>query len=728
MRIAGHALLCLFLKSVSALAIEGQVVDRDGNPIADASVSILGLSGSVRTDMQGRFTWSPDPDPPFEILVVLSDGSYMAPSFIEEIPADAPLIITVEPVYSESLTVATAVTPNIEAPPASGMTTLAERDLERRSPSRLSDALQNIPGVSTLSEYHAAVPSIRGLARGRTLILIDGGRVTTERRAGPSASYIDPFFLEGVEVSRGPGSVAYGSDAFGGIIHARTRRPTLGEPFRFRFQGTLGAGLPEQSARLEMSSAVAGGAVLAQGRFRDFGDYESARGEVDNSAASDRGFAFRWLSETGPGLFSIGWQSDFSRSVGRPSSRNPVLRVFYPEETSHRFSIGYDADPRWGFSRLKVEGFVGGYKLVTDRDSLPTAEDPRLIQQADVSAMDYSFRGVATRPVGPGRIEFGVDLNGRFGLEAFDRLFQFDADDRLVSTDESLAVEDSRRDDVGLYMSGESSLGRFLTAGGGVRYDRITTSNEGGSIGDFETSNDAFSGFASLTANLAPGLNLAGQVARGFRDPTLSDRYFQGISGRGFVTGNPFLQPEESFQIDVALRHTTSSYRWGVFFYDYRIDDLIERFEPEDDQFEFRNRGRARIRGLEVEFQSSIGSGFVLDIGAQVATGETDDDDSPLADIPARSLTLVLTRPVLERGYFQFRSAFFARDDDPGPTEIVVPGYATFDTGFGWKLGPSYELRFLVRNLFDKDYPVSPDRRAIAAPGRSGLVTLVVEM
>ena len=79
--------------------------------------------------------------------------------------------------------------------------------------------------MSQSSDAHTAVPSIRGLARGRTLILIDNARVTTERRAGPSATYLNPFFLEAVEISRGPGSVAYGSDAFGGIIHARTRRP-----------------------------------------------------------------------------------------------------------------------------------------------------------------------------------------------------------------------------------------------------------------------------------------------------------------------------------------------------------------------------------------------------------------------------------------------------------------------------------------------------------------------
>jgi len=48
------------------------------------------------------------------------------------------------------------------------------------------------------------VPALRGLARGRTLILVDGARVTAERRAGPSATFVDPASLASLEVLRGP--------------------------------------------------------------------------------------------------------------------------------------------------------------------------------------------------------------------------------------------------------------------------------------------------------------------------------------------------------------------------------------------------------------------------------------------------------------------------------------------------------------------------------------------
>src|SRR5688500_1409646 len=50
------------------------VHERTGAPIADASVSIVGLPGATRTDADGRFTWAPAPQPPFEVVVVLPGG------------------------------------------------------------------------------------------------------------------------------------------------------------------------------------------------------------------------------------------------------------------------------------------------------------------------------------------------------------------------------------------------------------------------------------------------------------------------------------------------------------------------------------------------------------------------------------------------------------------------------------------------------------------------------
>ena len=77
--------------------------------------------------------------------------------------------------------------PSVETAPASATTVLSSTQIAQRNPENLMQALETVPGINQVSEGHASVPAVRGMARGRTLFLIDGGRVTAERRVGPSA-------------------------------------------------------------------------------------------------------------------------------------------------------------------------------------------------------------------------------------------------------------------------------------------------------------------------------------------------------------------------------------------------------------------------------------------------------------------------------------------------------------------------------------------------------------
>jgi hemoglobin/transferrin/lactoferrin receptor protein len=717
----------IFALAPSAAALEVRVVHRDtGKPIADAEVSILGRPGSARTDGDGRFVWKPDPVPPFEVLVILPGGRYMKPVLVEKLPDDgAPLTLEVAPLLEESVTVAGSA-PRIDTAPASGTTLLAAREIEVRQPANLAQLLENVAGVSTVSEGHAAVPAIRGLARGRTLILIDGARVTSERRVGPSATFLDPFTLEGVEVARGPGSVAYGSDAFGGVIYARTRRVAPGAPLAFRFLGSLGAGVPEGRAGAEVSNGLAKGGVLFQAHYRSFGDFRSPSGDVFNSGSNDRGFLVRGEHALGSGMLSVGWQSDFGRDVERPRNNSNVVRFYYPIEDSHRFTASYELGQVAGFNRMVFNGFLGSSTLITDQDRFATSTTPRSIERGDVRAKDFQVRGAAERLAGPAKFELGVDVNGRFGLHALDYTIAYDLAGSLANTRTNVSVDSAQRTDVGAYaMAQVAPIARF-TAAAGVRGDRVTMTNRAGYFGDRSTANGAASAFLSLTGGSFGGFTLTGQIARGFRDPTLSDRFYRGPTGRGYVTGNPDLAPETSLQFDVALRYAAGRYRWAFYAYQYRITGLLERYETTRDFFYFRNRGRARIRGVELEGQAEPGGGVTIEVAAQLARGTAPDDKAAIDDIPSASVSLQVRKQIGARAFAQVRSAAYARDDRPGPTERAVPGYGIVDASGGFRVSDAVELRLVARNLFDKTYLLSPDTRTVLAPGASAAVTTVV--
>lgn len=717
-------LLVLLLASPVA-ALDGVVIDRtSGKPIANAEVSILGLPGVAYTDAEGRFTWKPDPQPPFEVLVILPGGRFMRPSLVQRLPAEGVVRIEVAPLAEEAITVVGSA-PSIESTPGAGTATLSRGQVLERQPANLTDAVETIAGVSVVSEGQASVPAIRGLARGRTLIMIDGARVSTERRVGPSATFLDPFSLDSVEVSRGPGSVAYGSDAFGGVIYARTRRVVPGAPLAFRVRGAVGAGVPEQQVGAEISKGFETGGVIAQATYRNAEDYRSPEGEVFNSGWSGSGLLLRGDRIVGTGLLTAGWQSDFGRDIERPRNNSTTTRFFYPTEDSHRFTTSYEINQAGPFDHVDVTAFLGTYSQITDQDRFATETRPRSVERADVSSKDYQVRARAESLAGPAKLTAGVDVNGRFGLHALDIIEAYDLSGALVTTTENVSVDSARRTDVGLFGQVEAPLGTSLAAAAGLRGDWVGTTNVGGYFGDHSTSNGAASGFLSLTAAVAPGLSVTGQVSRGFRDPTLSDRYYRGPTGRGFITGNPDLKSETSLQFDAGVRWTAARYRLAFYAFEYRISDLVERYQTEPDFYYFRNRGRARIRGMELEFQSDLPHDVSLELTGQIQRGLSLDDDQPLDDISTDTIAVQL-RKGIARGFVQGRVGVYATDDHPGPSEQVVGAHTLVDVMAGYPLTANLDLRVVARNLLDQAYLLSPDPRAVLASGASILASLTV--
>jgi hemoglobin/transferrin/lactoferrin receptor protein len=709
---------------VATQAAEMRLVDKTtGKPVAGAEVSIVGQSGFVRSDDQGRFTLSPTVKPPFVLLIVLPGGRVAKPVHIEKI--DGPMTVSVEAAVTEELTVS-GVAPSIEATPGAGLTMLASRDVQLRAPANLMQAIENVPGVSQVSEGQAAVPAVRGLARGRTLILIDGSRVNSERRVGPSATFMDPSIVEGIDVARGPGSVAYGSDALGGVISVRTRRPVY-TGVEASGAVTLGGGVPDRRAEGHFSKGFGTGGIVVAGHARDADDYDGPDGPVLNSGSGDAGFLVRGERRAGGGLFTASWQSDFGDDIERPRNNSNQVRFYYPYDDSHRFNISFERGGVIGLDQIQMSGFLGKQSQRTDQDRIPTETRPRDIVRADVDAKDFQARVSGDKLVDRVKLEFGADINGRFNLQARDEIVLYDLEGNIVAQEDTLSIESADRTDTGLFAQAESPIGWGMSAKGGVRVDFVNNENIGGYFGDRSIHNDAVSGFGALTAVPVSNLTLTVQLSRGFRDPTLSDRFFRGPTGRGFVTGNPDLLPETSVQVDAGARYATPRVRVAGYAYHYRIDNLIERYQTEPDFFFFRNRGRAQIRGVEFEAQAEAGRGIALEFAAQIARGRALDDDAPLDDISPDTVSVLVRKSFHARLMAFVRLAVYADDDRPGPSEIAAPGHTNLDLGATWTMSERFELRGSVRNTLNQEYYASPDPRFVLAPGINGFVTLAVK-
>ncbi|PDH48248.1 MAG: hypothetical protein CND37_04070, partial [Bacteroidetes bacterium MED-G20] len=80
------------------------------------------------------------------------------------------------------------------------------------------------------SSFGGGSPIIRGFEANRILLMVDGVRMNNAIYRGghlQNSITVDPFILESCDVIFGPSAVSYGSDAIGGVIHYKTKDPTL---------------------------------------------------------------------------------------------------------------------------------------------------------------------------------------------------------------------------------------------------------------------------------------------------------------------------------------------------------------------------------------------------------------------------------------------------------------------------------------------------------------------
>jgi len=659
--------------------------------VAGAQVSVVGSTASARTNAEGRFSIAPDPQLPAQLIVIDQRGEIYPPIQLTSFEQE----LRLEPAFRQTLSISVGAAPNIEETPASAQVVIGNEDLEERKPAHLAEAIAITPGVALRGEGPPAVPVVRGLAGGRTLLIVDDARIAAERRAGPSATFLDPSTLGSIEISRGPGAVAYGSDAFGGVVHMRPRDPIAGQPdYRYDAWATFG-GRAERSLYLEGSTDVFGGALLASLHARNADDSEDARGnEITNSQYRDRGGMLRFVRQGDWGQLRAGLMHSSARDVGAPTS--DTILTTYPEETSTLVTFGFDTAPEGFFDSASFRASAGSYDIITHRIR------PTGVEVADVKARDASFRLAAEHHTSRSRLLTGLDFVSRFDLRA------------------EGSIEDADRSDIGAFGSYEWHLTPRLQLATGGRVDFVSSSNRGGFFGDRSRDDVALSGHLAVTGSLPRSITASLQVASGYREPTLSDRYFRGVSGRGFIVGNPNLEPERSLQFDGALRWTGGRSTAALYAYSYNIRNLIERYRPASD-FLFRNRGEAEIRGLEVEWTSQLQRYVALQLGASLSEGKDADTGAALDDISGPALHAQV-RWAREKASAYLTTSAYGEDDEPGPVETARESYVTADLGVGYRFLPMFEVRVVVRNLTDAYHFGSADAVASLAPGRSVMI------
>ncbi len=142
------------------------------------------------------------------------------------------------------------------------------------------DALEKESGLYVQkSQMGGGSPIMRGFEANRVLLVVDGVKMNNAiYRSGhlQNSLSIDPLLLERVELIYGPGSLEYGSDALGGVLHFRTRAPRLGKegeaPWQGRAYSRFSTANLERAVHLDANAGFSSWAWLTSLSYTAYGD------------------------------------------------------------------------------------------------------------------------------------------------------------------------------------------------------------------------------------------------------------------------------------------------------------------------------------------------------------------------------------------------------------------------------------------------------------------------
>jgi len=339
--------------------------------------------------------------------------------------------------------------------------------------------------------------SIRGGTFGQTLVLLDGLRVNDAQSGHHHLNLpVALDSLASIEVLKGSGSAHYGSDAVGGVVHFRTRRPEASE---LRLRGGLGNfGVNQQSVGLDWARGRVNQQVNVS---RDFSTGFIPNRDYRNLSAA----ALTHVST------ALGWTNVTLGHADRPFGAERFYGNFNSWERTKtwfaglRQDLGKRTNASFGYRR-HTDLFV----LYRDRPQVFTNRHASESWQAAVRRREDWRNGA---------------LQAHYGVEGYgDRIASNNLGQHSRARGAAYAALDAR------------ALRRFSFSAA-VR-DEV--------YGRFR---HQVSPSLAAGAWLGPSLKVRGGVSRAFRVPTFTDLYYQDPANRG----SPDLRPETAWSYEGGL-------------------------------------------------------------------------------------------------------------------------------------------------------------------------------
>lgn len=408
------------------------------------------------------------------------------------------------------------------------------------------EALAALPGVSMVSNGGGTMrPVIRGLSGLRIATLFNGARIESQAWGEYHGIYLPEEGVQAVEVIRGPATLAYGSDAYGGVLNFIPRAPLSekGRESRLSLSGFSATAGWQLTAATEKRSAQAFHAF--RGGFKEHENYQLPSGDRVAHSAYRQFFgqgAYGYIRSWGvvEGAYSSAYNS--AGLVGHEGWQQSGDHLI---TTSIRSSWrGWDLSPRVSYQLNHRKEFETEFGT--------TGQEPDADLEAlalDISLRTWRWDATVHRD------ELGA-WSTTMGIQGFSTTSQFDEDESVVLTHAPL-IPNSGADEISAFTVWNRDFERAGLQGAGRVDRRVTESSVART--DWLTSL-SFGGHWQAGEHVVMRMH----AAHSERVPGLSELYSQGVHHCAFrfEQGQENLGKERSFNLESSLDYQSE---WGAF-------------------------------------------------------------------------------------------------------------------------------------------------------------------
>ncbi|MEN8155084.1 MAG: TonB-dependent receptor, partial [Acidobacteriota bacterium] len=264
-----------------------------------------------------------------------------------------------------------------------------------------------------------------------------------------------------------------------------------------------------------------------------------------------------------------------------------------------------------------------------------------------------------------------------------------------------------KRKDFGIFISGNITRLMGFNLRGGIRYTFADTRAFSDDVYRTRSTNSP-SLFLGIVKKFSDKISLFFNTGTSFRNPSLSESYYTGITGRKYVTGNPDLDPEKSLNIDTGIKLHSGNLFLGFYMFQNNIKDMIERYRIENGSYTYNNIDSGKISGAETEFQWFPSPNLELFSHFNYYYGRSVKTDDPLNDIPSPKL-FAGGKVNLGKSWLEMNLLHSFKKTDPGPSEIENNSYNLVTIKGGHYFSSKFFAFIKISNILNNNFFPNPD-------------------